>query len=58
MTHFMTGLVNNRLVYLPIKYVCDRSPRKIRAKGRTVERLLAMTGQPQALSHAASSGKL
>lgn len=45
----MTALVNNRLCYLPMQYVVDQSPRKIRVHGRTIERLLAMTGQPQRL---------
>ena len=48
-TEFMTALVNNRLVYLPMQMVVDKSPRKIRAWGRTIERLLASTGQPQDL---------
>ena len=45
-TSFSTGLCNNRSVYLPISELLALSPRKIRGNGRTIERVLAVTGQP------------
>ena len=45
-TGFTVGLVNNRLVYIPMKAICDNSPRVMDAKGRTWERVLSITGQP------------
>ena len=45
-TGFSAGLCNNRSVYLPISELLALSPRRIRSNGRTVERILAVTGQP------------
>ena len=45
-TGFTTGLVNNRMVYLPIPQVVSASPRSLNPFGQTWERVLAMTGQP------------
>lgn len=45
-TSFSAGLCNNRSVYLPISELLALSPRKIRPNGRTIERVLAVTGQP------------
>jgi 6-phosphofructokinase 1 len=43
---FSTGLVNNRLVYLPITAITANSPRRMNPRGRTYERLLQLTRQP------------
>lgn len=48
-TGFSTGLVNNRLVYIPISAITANSPRKMNARGRTYERLLQITRQPDPL---------
>lgn len=45
-TGFSTGLVNNRVVYLPIPQLVASSPRSMNPHGITWERILAMTGQP------------
>jgi 6-phosphofructokinase 1 len=45
-TAFTTGLVNNRLVYIPIDRIVSSSPRVMDPTGRTWERVLSMTGQP------------
>ena len=45
-TGFSTGIVNNRLVYLPIPQLVATSPRSMNPYGQTWERILAMTGQP------------
>jgi len=45
-TGFSAGLCNNRSVYLPISELLALSPRRIRHNGRTIERVLAVTGQP------------
>lgn len=45
-TNFSAGLCNNRSVYLPTQELLKRSPRNIRPGGRTIERVLAVTGQP------------
>lgn len=49
-TGFSVGLTNNRLVYLPISAITANSPRKLNPRGRTYERVLAITGQPDPLS--------
>ena len=46
-TAFSTGLCNNRIVYLPIKELIENSPRTVTAYGRTIERVLSITGQPE-----------
>lgn len=46
-TAFTTGLVNNRVVYIPIPRLVATSPRVMDPMGRTWERILAMTGQPK-----------
>jgi len=48
-TSFSVGLVNNRIVFIPIKRLVATSPRMMDPKGRTWERILAMTRQPQTL---------
>jgi len=45
-TGFSTGLVGNCAVYLPIPQLVSTSPRSMSPYGRTWERILAMTGQP------------
>lgn len=46
LTGFSTGLVKNSAVYLPIPQLVATSPRTMDPYGRTWERILAMTGQP------------
>lgn len=46
-TAFTTGLVNNRVVYIPIPRLVATSPRVMDPLGRTWERVLAMTLQPK-----------
>lgn len=45
-TAFSTGLVNNRVVYIPITRLVATSPRVMDPHGRTWERILTMTRQP------------
>jgi 6-phosphofructokinase 1 len=47
-TGFTSGLVNNHMVLLPIPLVVATSPRQLDPNGRTWERIVAMTGQPNA----------
>jgi 6-phosphofructokinase 1 len=46
LTGFSSGLVGNSAVYLPIPQLVSESPRQMNPYGRTWERILAMTGQP------------
>ena len=39
-------MVNNRLVYIPINSLVKNSPRMMDPMGRTWERVLSVTGQP------------
>jgi 6-phosphofructokinase 1 len=45
-TGFTVGLCNNRMVWLPIPEVVSTSPRSMNPRGRTWERVLALTRQP------------
>jgi 6-phosphofructokinase 1 len=45
-TGFTVGLCNNRMVWLPIPEVVATSPRNMDPHGRTWERVLALTRQP------------
>lgn len=45
-TAFSTGLINNRVVYIPIARLVHSSPRLMDPLGRTWERVIAMTRQP------------
>jgi len=45
-TCFTTGLCNNRLVYLPIPAMVEHSPRGLKKWGRTWNRVVSVTGQP------------
>jgi len=49
-TGFSVGLCNNRMVWLPITAITANSPRRLNPRGRTYERLLLSTGQPDPLS--------
>jgi len=46
-TNFSTGLINNRVCYIPIPRIVATSPRGLDPKGRTWERVLSLTRQPQ-----------
>ncbi|KAJ1621448.1 phosphofructokinase domain-containing protein [Pavlovales sp. CCMP2436] len=45
-TSFSVGMANNRLVYIPIGALVKNSPRMMDPMGRTWERVLSVTGQP------------
>jgi len=45
-TGFSVGLCNNRMVFLPIPELVATSPRSMDPRGRTWERVLAVTRQP------------
>lgn len=45
-TGFSVGLCNNRMVFLPIPELVATSPRSMNPRGRTWERVLALTRQP------------
>ena len=45
-TGFSVGCCNNRMVLLPIPYLVETSPRKMDCWGRTWERVLSLTRQP------------
>ena len=45
-TGFSVGLCNNRMVFLPIPILVATSPRSMNPQGRTWERILAQTRQP------------
>tara|TARA_B110000208_G_scaffold181600_1_gene232509 strand:- start:195 stop:1703 length:1509 start_codon:yes stop_codon:yes gene_type:complete len=45
-TGFSTGLSNNRVVYIPMKLMVDNSPEQMNPFGRTWERVISSTGQP------------
>ena len=49
LTGFSTVLVGNAAVYLPIPQLVSTSPRQMNPYGRTWERILATTGQPNTL---------
>ena len=46
-TGFTVGLVNNRMVLIPIPMLVKGSPRTMNPNGRTWERVLTETGQPK-----------
>jgi len=46
-TAFTVGLINNRYAYIPIRRICQNSPRVLNPDGRSWERLRAVTGQPE-----------
>ena len=45
-TGFSVGLCNNKMVFLPIPELVSTSPRMMNSRGRTWERVLAQTRQP------------
>ena len=45
-TGFSVGLVNNKMVMLPIPHLVATSPRHMDPFGRTWERIIAQTRQP------------
>mmetsp|Transcript_11777 Transcript_11777/g.27567 ORF Transcript_11777/g.27567 Transcript_11777/m.27567 type:complete len:539 (-) Transcript_11777:851-2467(-) len=45
-TGFSVGLCNNRMVFIPIPELVSTSPRSMNPHGRTWERILALTRQP------------
>jgi len=45
-TGFSVGLCNNKMVLLPIPYLVSTSPRMMNSHGRTWERVLSKTRQP------------
>lgn len=49
-TGFSVGLINNRVVLIPIPRLVATSPRFMDARGRTWERVIAMTRQPNTTS--------
>lgn len=55
LTAFSVGLVNNRVVFIPIPRLVATSPRFMDPGGRTWERVTAMTRQPSTASNVASS---
>lgn len=46
LTGFSVGIINKYDVYLPIPQLVATSPRSMNPYGKTWERVLAMTGQP------------
>lgn len=46
LTGFSVGVINKCDVYLPIPQLVATSPRSMNPFGKTWERVLAMTGQP------------
>jgi len=49
-TGFSVGLCNNRMVFLPIPELVATSPRSMNPRGRTWERILAITRQPNTVN--------
>eukprot|EP00611_Tribonema_gayanum_P031998 TRINITY_DN93_c0_g2_i1.p1 TRINITY_DN93_c0_g2~~TRINITY_DN93_c0_g2_i1.p1 ORF type:complete len:506 (-),score=167.86 TRINITY_DN93_c0_g2_i1:425-1804(-) len=49
-TAFAAGVVNNRTVLIPITEIVDTSPKGLNPRGRTWERVLCITRQPNTLS--------
>jgi 6-phosphofructokinase 1 len=56
-TGFSVGLCNNRLVYLPIPELVSTSPRSMNPHGRTWERVLALTRQPNTVPPPAEASR-
>ena len=50
-TGFSVGLINNQCCYIPIPQLVATSPRQMNPRGQIWERVLAMTGQPNPISH-------
>lgn len=56
-TGFSVGLCNNKMVFLPIPQLVETSPRTINPYGRTWERILARTRQPNTVPPAKDGEK-
>jgi len=56
-TGFSVGLCNNRMVFLPIPELVATSPRSMNPHGRTWERVLALTRQPNTVDRLAKGEK-
>jgi len=48
-TSFTVGLVNNRMSFLPMSELVKKSPKHIDNKGRTWERIIQLTLQPNTI---------
>ncbi|KAG8464867.1 hypothetical protein KFE25_010235 [Diacronema lutheri] len=57
-TAYSVGMVNNRLVYIPINALVANSPRMMEPNGRTWERVIAVTGQPDTARGERAKGRL
>jgi len=57
-TGFSVGLCNNRMVFLPIPELVATSPRVMNPRGRTWERVLAVTRQPNTVRPAEPGEKV
>ena len=51
LTGFSTGLINNRLVYVPITAITANSPRRMNPRGRTYERGYCLAQFQHDISH-------
>eukprot|EP00612_Vaucheria_litorea_P003983 CAMPEP_0171462748 /NCGR_PEP_ID=MMETSP0945-20130129/6655_1 /TAXON_ID=109269 /ORGANISM="Vaucheria litorea, Strain CCMP2940" /LENGTH=443 /DNA_ID=CAMNT_0011989323 /DNA_START=138 /DNA_END=1469 /DNA_ORIENTATION=- len=45
-TAFCTGVINNRTVFIPTSEIIETSPKRLNPRGRTWERVLCITRQP------------
>ena len=50
-TGFSVGLCNNKMCFLPIPELVATSPRSMNPKGRTWERILGITRQPNSVKY-------
>jgi len=57
-TAFSVGLVNNRMVWIPMPILTDNSPRVMAPHGRTWERVLSATHQPNTVPPDAKIDKM
>jgi len=57
-TGFSVGLCNNRMVFLPIPQLVATSPRSMNPRGRTWERILALTRQPNTVAKLATTANV
>ena len=49
LTGFTVGMVNNHSVLIPIPALVAKSPRTLNPRGRTWDRVLSITGQPNTM---------
>jgi hypothetical protein len=45
-TSFVSAIVNNRTVYLPIQFLCSKPGNRLNPQGHTWERVVSSTHQP------------